>query len=336
MGGPRLLLYKFISSVDIKLSKQREEELNRLMCSLDDVVDSALGQASNMRNVLNDGIEFISESNALYETKLKEEKSGSDTILDCPKSEENDSFNIIGSMMVTLYNTSSNDAEWASVFSVINDNVIKNVIVEVDSDLIVLQVDDLEVNIGRLSTIGNFASQKIEGSQPIKHLNFAMFCLKDKLYPCIICITNQGAISVIMISIEDDMDVNILSCGNLPFLNIVNIQKSIYQSHFFATYIVDEFGNFQTFHHPNYSPDHYLICVLSLSIKIFLFQHDYSHSLFQDIHIDSKDGMIIRSGLFSTDSRLFLGVLHISGLLQVFSIPDLSEVFKDRIICDIQ
>lgn len=114
-------------------------------------------------------------------------------------------------------------------------------------------------------------------------------------------------------------------------LQIVTIQKGCSESPV-AVYVLDDSGNL--LQNSSVSNELSLICVFKQSIRIFLFRQTGSHELFNETRTDSKDGVIVKSGVFVISSGTFIGVLFTSGILQVYCLPDLSLAFKDKIECD--
>lgn len=227
IGGTGVVVYRFTSSVDIEMGRKMEQDLERAMASLDNVVDSALKEASNVKKLLNanDGKSLSENGDSAEDTRseiprpeIHQEKPSSETM----KTDQNASkaisadFDGVGSLFTETYGHNPVQAGWYPLFRIVTDKLIHSVAVDSHNDLIAISSEDREIKIGRMSNPGTLLSVDVSGQKSISLMSFSyVFLSNGELSPCLICITSDGTVSGIKIDSSDPTEICSVSNGNL-------------------------------------------------------------------------------------------------------------------------
>ena len=180
IGGPRILIYRFISSVDIDISMKMEAELEKAMESLDQVLDSALQQANNVQKMLqNTKLADIKPLKEQEETHLPDEPSIHSKTINLEISSEASGIYTRGNMIIENYGYNAVKPGWYPICSIINNDIINNVMIDFENDLIVIHSHDLQVEIGKTSNLGILTSLTVQGENSIAHFSFAKLFLSN-------------------------------------------------------------------------------------------------------------------------------------------------------------
>lgn len=179
LGGPRVLVYRFVTSADIELSKRMEMDLERAMESLDNVVESALKEADNVKKILMDSkckvdedLQAILETPAAAVDTIAKPISPTNTFIS-DTSPETNSVYTVGNIITEIYNHNTTISGWHPVCRIVNDQIVNGIIVDFECDLIAFFSDDLEMKICRISNPMTFLSVSVQGKKSISHISFA-------------------------------------------------------------------------------------------------------------------------------------------------------------------
>jgi hypothetical protein len=232
IGGTSVVVYRFITSADLEMAKRIDQDLERAMASLDNVVDSALKEAENVKDLLagpstkpdsdlgqmQDSVTFTTIPQK--QSEITQEEAMVSILNDDPNLSEDDKTNeqnvyTVGNIITEIYDCDDKFPGWYPSCKIVTDEVISNVILDLDSDLIAIHSNSHEIKLGRISDPRTFLSLDNQGQKAISLLSFAkLFLSTGEISTFLIYITSDGAVFSIHIDVSDPIEIRSGSIGN--------------------------------------------------------------------------------------------------------------------------
>lgn len=215
------------------MEKKMEQDLERAMASLDNIVDSALKEAGNVKELLatSGDISTTMDSNSAQvnadtqsSTSVKLASAQSEAInsslnddekLSGKEHKNSHNFYTAGSIIVEMYDCNHKVPGWHPFCKIVTDQIISDVILDLDNDLIAFNSNNQEIKIGRISNPGTFLSVNIHGQKYISLMSFAkLFLSNGEISPFIIFITTDGTVSATSLDVSDPIEIFLGLNGN--------------------------------------------------------------------------------------------------------------------------
>jgi hypothetical protein len=219
------------------MAKRIDQDLERAMASLDNVVDSALKEAKNVKDLLAGpsaeqdadlvqvGGSVTLETSPQIQSEFAQDEAihsglNDDQLNDDPNlSEEDkkndDNFYTVGSIIAEIYDSDQQSPGWYPLCKIVTHEIVNNVILDLDNDLIAILSNSHEIKVGRISDPRTFLSLENQGRKSISLLRFAkLFLSNGETSTFLIYITLDGTVFSIHIDVSDPIELRSGLIGN--------------------------------------------------------------------------------------------------------------------------